>query len=89
MMRCCRNRDDRKKRDEGRSGAYEAEERDAASARLRRNPRGTGHCGRLAVYPKGTSYGRCTAGEWNDHSLRRTPSHPSRIAPSHMQNLLK
>lgn len=34
MMRCRRNRDDRKKRDEGRSWAYEAEERDAASARF-------------------------------------------------------
>lgn len=49
MMRCSQNRDDRKKRDEGRSKAYEAEEPDAASARFWRNPEGRGLCGQLAV----------------------------------------
>ncbi len=63
------NRDDRKARDEGRSVAYDAEERNAASARFCRNPKGAGFAGGLL---------RCAPCEGNDHSLRRTPCIPPR-----------
>lgn len=52
--RCWQNRDDRKERDEGRNGDYDAEERDKASARFWRNPHGHRFCAAMRDLIRGS-----------------------------------